>query len=380
MYEEDRVRALELYEDIFDETDNETAVLQLLVSPTRQAVNLARAYDAKERRLQNDEEDAPAYLQVIEQIRRQAQALAPAAVRPEIPQPLPEEQKPAEEVSLDGFAFEPAEEKTDTAAPAPVPQEISAFPDEDRTTQIAPLTTLPEMAQENDKSAPQQNVDEFADAVEAFLADFNISDETIRTGSTAQGAAGTGTANTDGWAVPSARTSDEKDADWKLQAEEPAVTAAQQNQPEGQNAAALAPREPARKQSAVIPEQRTAAPEYHEHKKKVKKPVIALLILFVLLAVPIGLVLASGILGLALLSLSMGVTALTAGGYGLLSAFTAFPVFADVLLVFGLSLAAAGIGLLLFWIFIWLLFGGIPGLVRWICALARKLCYKEVAA
>ena len=38
------------------------------------------------------------------------------------------------------------------------------------------------------------------------------------------------------------------------------------------------------------------------------------------------------------------------------------------------------IGLLLFWVFIWLLFWGIPALVRGICALARKLCYKEVAA
>ena len=49
MYEEDRVRALEEYEDIFEQAGNENAVLQMLVSPTRQAVNLARAYDAKDR-------------------------------------------------------------------------------------------------------------------------------------------------------------------------------------------------------------------------------------------------------------------------------------------------------------------------------------------
>ena len=64
MYEEDRIRALELYSDIFDEVGNETAVLQLLVSPTRQAVNLARAYDARARSAQEDG-DTPAYLQVI---------------------------------------------------------------------------------------------------------------------------------------------------------------------------------------------------------------------------------------------------------------------------------------------------------------------------
>ena len=62
MYEEDRIRVLELYNDIFDETGNETAVLQLLVSPTRQAVNLARAYDAKERSAQADG-GTPSYMQ-----------------------------------------------------------------------------------------------------------------------------------------------------------------------------------------------------------------------------------------------------------------------------------------------------------------------------
>lgn len=379
MYEEDRVRALELYEDIFDETDNETAVLQLLVSPTRQAVNLARAYDAKERRLQNDEEDAPAYLQVIEQIRRQAQALAPAAVRPEIPQPSPAEQKPADEVKLDDFAFEPTEQKTDTSAPAPVPQEISTYPDEDRENRDAPLTAPPALVQEENKPAPRQNVDEFADAVEAFLADFNISDDAIRNGSPARSESGNGKAGTAGWDVPPARTPDEEPADWNLRAAESATAAPQPNVPAAPPVAETAPREPARRRTAAVPELQTQ-PEYEPPKKTVKKPVIALLILFVLLAVPIGLVCAAGILGLALLSLSMGVTALTAGGYGLLSAFTAFPVFADILLVFGLSLAAAAIGLLLFWAFIWLLFWGIPALVRGICALARKLCYKEVAA
>ena len=66
MYEEDRNRALEMYNEIFDEVNNETAVLQLLVSPTRQAVNLARAYDARERKYQSDDGEEPAYQLVIE--------------------------------------------------------------------------------------------------------------------------------------------------------------------------------------------------------------------------------------------------------------------------------------------------------------------------
>ncbi|MBQ9662846.1 MAG: hypothetical protein IJV40_06815 [Oscillospiraceae bacterium] len=52
MYEEDRLYALEMYERMFDiAEDDEQELIQHLVSPTRQAVMIARAYDAKERKL-----------------------------------------------------------------------------------------------------------------------------------------------------------------------------------------------------------------------------------------------------------------------------------------------------------------------------------------
>ena len=52
MYEEDRQTALAMYSRMFDQAEDEQALLSLLVSPTRQAVVVARAYNAKERRLQ----------------------------------------------------------------------------------------------------------------------------------------------------------------------------------------------------------------------------------------------------------------------------------------------------------------------------------------
>ena len=83
MYEEDRDRALAMYSSLFDETDDETGLLQLMVSPTRQAVNLARAYDARERKLQTmtqsrsegQAEEEPAFVRVIEQLRAQTAEL-----------------------------------------------------------------------------------------------------------------------------------------------------------------------------------------------------------------------------------------------------------------------------------------------------------------
>ena len=51
MYEEDRLRALNMYERMFDITEDEQGLIQHLMSPTRQAVIIARAYDDKERKL-----------------------------------------------------------------------------------------------------------------------------------------------------------------------------------------------------------------------------------------------------------------------------------------------------------------------------------------
>lgn len=51
MYEEDRQLALRIYERMFDSVEDEYALIHGLVSPTRQAVIIARAYDAKERKL-----------------------------------------------------------------------------------------------------------------------------------------------------------------------------------------------------------------------------------------------------------------------------------------------------------------------------------------
>ena len=83
MYEEDRQTALAMYNQLFDEVDDEQGLLLLLVSPTRQAVVIARSYNAKERKLQvhaqsreecetADDGEAPEFIGVIEGIREEA--------------------------------------------------------------------------------------------------------------------------------------------------------------------------------------------------------------------------------------------------------------------------------------------------------------------
>jgi hypothetical protein len=354
MYEEDRIQALDLYNEIFDDVGNETAVLQLLVSPTRQAVNLARAYDAKERKLQESGEDVPAHLLVIEELRRQAGALAPAAPQKASADQISLFEEPdAAENLFDSFDFDSVPEGAENNLPEPMPREIGLYPDEDRSAEPAPPSPPPAMAARVPaEESGAQEVDVFSEAMAAFFSDLDKQED-----STAE-------------AIPPAS------------AQEPESAAGAYPPVSGPHPAEEADPVPSvrEKQAYSMPEQvvtkAAAAPNLPD--VIIKKPIVPLLILYILLAIPVTLLLIGLLLVPAVFFLGLSALAFCGGFSGLIAAFTAFSVFADILLVFGLSLALAAFGLLFFWIFIWLLIGVIPGLVRSVCALARKLCYKEV--
>lgn len=380
MYEEDRNRALAMYDEIFDEVDNETAVLQLLVSPTRQAVNLARAYDARERKYQDDAGEEPAYQLVIEDIRRQAGALVPEEPKFGDGQLSLFGDDAAADNVFDGLGLDILPEThEDSAVPAePAHHEISLFPDEDREGEAAPLAPPPAVpVVETEKKTPEQDVDDFSDTVEAFLADFTLGDELTERKAPAE----------------------TKEPVFTFQDEDPV----QQEPP-----VYIPERESAGQKSSAhkdVPVHHQPVSQLHPQQEKPAAPVrqetrsqtpaiqdlpdmtgtaerranVPLLILFIILAIPVGLLCLGVILAAALVSLGLAALAVCVGISGLVAAF-GFSVFADILLVFGLSLALAAIGLLLLWIFIWLLAGVIPGLIRGIIGLGRKLCYKEVSA
>lgn len=114
MYEEDRISALNMYEDIFETCQDEQQLIHHLVSPTRQAVILARAYDSKERMLhvdtrskssdlyEEEEDQIPRFVLAIERIRDEVRHLLDE--KPALP--VPDEQMSlfapdAEETSSD---------------------------------------------------------------------------------------------------------------------------------------------------------------------------------------------------------------------------------------------------------------------------------------
>ena len=411
MYEEDRLRALDLYKGIFDEVENDTEVLQLLVSPTRQAVNLARSYNAKERKLQVHtqsragehiaDEDEPAFIKVIEEIRTQAEALGIAVPKTNDDQISLFEEPDVAETVFDDLDLDSVPETGDEELlpPEEIPGAISLFPDEDRadaapapTPAPLPVEPLPAdsaaetpadnyaetPAEAPAEEAPAAEAEEVSDAVDAFLADFSIKNDEL--------------APEEGEPKPPVPAVEDFPADEEIAARE---AAAPQPQPAAfvldtapvaaaapaafqftpaEKAASAEPHAP----SAPVPAAPVSAPA-EEAAPVQKKANVPLLILFILLAIPVCLLLIGLLLALAAACVCLAAGLLFTGFNGLTAAFTSFSVFADILLVFGAALVLSAVGLLFFWLFLRLLFSGIPGVVRGALALGRKWCYKEVA-
>lgn len=336
MYEEDRQTALAMYNQLFDEVDDEQGLLQLLVSPTRQAVVIARSYNAKERKLQvhaqsREESEtasdgaAPEFMGVIESIREEA---------------LSRQAPKTAEVSADQFSmFE-----DDFFAPTP---ETPAAPAEAEPEAPAEEAAAP--VAEAEAEAPAETAepatDEPVDEVDAFIADF---------------------------AIPADRQEFAPDAGEQTAPAEPA-------QPEE----AEAPAESDEDDSAPVVIEEEDDDEYYddEEYEPVRKPRVFLLILYILLAVPVGLL---GILLLivpTLLFLVLSGLIITGGVMAVTSAFgSGIAVFADIMVIIGMAFILLALGLLALWIAVWLVGGAMVGLVRGLIHLGGKWCYKEVEA
>lgn len=339
-----------MYNQLFDEVDDEQGLLQLLVSPTRQAVVIARSYNAKERKLQvhaqsREESEtasdgaAPEFMGVIESIREEA---------------LSRQAPKTAEVSADQFSmFE-----DDFFAPTP---ETPAAPAEAEPEAPAEEAAAP--VAEAEAEAPAETAepatDEPVDEVDAFIADFSI---------------------------PADQQEFAPDAGEQTAPAEPAEPA----QPEE----AEAPAESDEDDSAPIVIEEEDVGEYDdeyddeydeyyddEEYEPVRKPRVFLLILYILLAVPVGLL---GILLLivpTLLFLVLAGLIITGGVMAVTSAFSSgIAVFADIMVIIGMAFILLALGLLALWIAVWLVGGAMVGLVRGLIHLGGKWCYKEVEA
>ena len=307
MYEEDRQRAMSLYSRMFEEAGDEHALIQALISPTRQAVVVARAYNSNLGRLSlsastkaapedRDQNGVPDYVQAIEGVREQAWADMGIPAEAEETEEAPAEAEAAEEAPAEDEEAEeaPAEAEETEEAPAEA-EETEEAPAEAEETEEAPAEAEPE------KNKPE--------GIEFF------------------------TLPEEGKETPESDTLLDENAF---------------------NVNSEALRKPRRK----------------------AKPFA--LILYILLAIPLTICAIAVLLVPALLFLALSVAAIICGVVLVSTAFKGFAVFADIMVVLGLSMVLFALGLLFLWTAIWFVGGAIVGVVHGVAALCEKWCYKEV--
>ena len=369
MYEEDRQTALAMYNRMFDEAEDEQALIQYLVSPTRQAVVLARAYNAKERKLQVHSQSRDEYEQVSDEI--PDFVLAINKLQEEVSAlKITTQQVSEDQISL----FDDSNAGTVPAPAAQVYTEPAAdekkAETQDETEEAAVQKETPplfadEPAEETEQDEMSNSVNRLADAVDAFLADFTISNDEL---------------------IPKDKpVGEEKDAEPEktkpAAAEETVEVSAGEaviEQPEATETRKHVQTEPEETEAEAV-KNAEEAEDYTEDAGTVRKPIVPLLILYIIIAIPLGLIGILLLLLLAFMSLSLAVTAGFFGIYGFAATFTGFAVLADILVVAGASLILLSLALLFLWLFVWFIGGGIVGLIRGLCALGGSWCYKEVA-
>ena len=354
MYEEDRQRALAMYNAMFDRVEDEQALIQKLLSPTRQAVLIARAYDAKERKLQvnaqpregaqPDNGDVPQFVLVIDRIA----------------QDLPGGYTPAPRAVLeDQFSlFEEEAVSAEPDAPAEAAPE-ETVPEEE----AAPMEELPVFEEEH---SPLDDVEGF---IPIDIPDISIPDMYVPLPVQEPAVAEEEPAPAEEPAQEEPAPVEELPAPEELPAvqEEPI---AEEEQGQQQMMAEFS----AEPEEAVYEAPIAAAPA------TVRKARVGLLILYILFAVPLGLIGMVLLLALTFLVLGAAVITAAAGIMLITASFGGFTVFADILVVAGVAIIVLALGLLLLWLFVWLIGGAMVGLIRGLIGLGGKWCYKEVAA
>lgn len=355
MYDEDRQDALAMYARMFDAAPDEQALIQFLVSPTRQAVVIARAYNARERKLQvnttardgryDEEEGTPDYVRAISAL--EDEALSRKIIMPEVPEDQftlfadgihPVELGADEE---DGTADEaPVPAVDETAAPAPAPEDAEEKAEEPEATETVTV------------EAESVELEGEVDDVDAFLSDFSIAGDEL---SEADSAADEQPAEQTPVRVMPDASGKEPEFVFDAVDDLPRQTPPR-------------PKKPAASSSAP-------AVELTE-----RRAIVPLLILYIIIAVPVVALCVLILLVPTLFFLAMSVGAVVLGCMALSSAFGAFTIFADVMVVLGAALVVLALGLLFLWIFVWFVGGAIAGLINEIIKLGGKWCFKEVSA
>ena len=371
MFKEDRSEIIQQYNEMLDNAEDEQAMLESFGSPTRLAVAISRSYQRDERKLSvhadsKDGEDGEA-VKVKPVIPTQGKKSSAPIIKPNEPEPdayidIIEEIR-REKAAEEGIEYKPIffkEEPESEPAPEAEVEPEAEVPDEDAAEAVDEAGEAPaeEAAAADEEKAEGES--------EAAQTEAKADDEAADAGTTEA-------AESEAEAAPQAEEADEaeeaKADDGEAEAEAPAEATAEET--DGEETAEPVD-ETAHVLATVFNEKPEAEPE------KVRKTNVFALILYIIVSTPVELVLLLVMLGLELGVLGCGLLGLRVG-FGLLGfTFSGMSVFADVLLCFGVNIAVLALGVFVTWLAVWLIIVSVPGLIRGIKNLGIKLCVKEV--
>lgn len=431
MYEEDRQRALSMYERMFDITEDEQGLIQHLMSPTRQAVIIARAYDAKERKLsvssqlrgdtdETEESELPKFVLAINKI---FDDLFPDSAEDALEEDqvsffdlglaqkedftAPKPAVPAGAVLLsDTQKFRLDPQNAEAGEPAEADTEVSDEPaDADLFPADEPTPVEPDSADEtHDFLAGGASIDEL---ITAWKKDLEA-DMSAETDAPADDAA----ADVPVAAEELPAQEAEEDVNSEELPDSPEEEAPAPEEAPGEEAAAEAaddsadadgegsdhsdypvvfsssPETEAAEEADITGEADAAeetppdseAPVPAGSRKTaaaVQEASVPKTVLFLLIAIPVALALLALLLIPTLLFVGVSAGLIILGATLAVSAFSGFSVLADLLLLIGAALVTLALGLLFLWLTVWTIGGGMGGVIRTIGDLHRKLCMKK---
>lgn len=362
MFKEDRSEIIQQYNEMLDNAEDEQAMLESFGSPTRLAVAISRSYQRDERKLSvhADSKDGGSgeNVKVKPVIPTQGKKSSAPIVKPNEPAAdayvdIIEEIR-REKAAEEGIEYKPIFFKEDPKPEPAAEPEVEESAEEAAEETAQPVDEASENAAEEAGTADEENADEAqAEEVEAQPEGEPDAAEAAETAEQTAGEAEDAPQAQEAAADEGGEAEAEADAEAEPEAAEPAD-------------------ETAHVLATVFNETPETAPE------KVRKTNVFALILYIIVSIPVGLVLLLVMLGLELGVLGCGLLGLRVG-FSLLSfTFSGMSVLADVLICFGVNIAVLALGVLVTWFAVWLIIVSVPGLIRGIKNLGRKLCVKEV--
>lgn len=369
MFKEDKEDILAHYNKMLDEAEDEQALLESFGSPTRLAVTISRSYKRTERKL---------------------------AVEADSKADKPDEGETSvapEHIFVKPVKKETAAEKTHAAAApglsyADIIEEIRREKAEEEGVEYTPMffnepEKTPEEPEAEEKIEEAEKVPEDAPEEEAEEADIEI--EIVEThaeeAEPEEAEPEEEAPEADGEAEEAAaeETAEEAEDTAEEKAEEPEAE-------EPQDAEETVKAEDTEESESAQERAELDAVTVFDQLDKMQPPVetvqyktnVGLLILYLIFAIPIGLVLFFAAVIAALSLLAAGAVLIGLGIKTVGFAFSTFAIFADSILCAGAALVALAVALMLIWLAILILLRGLSGLIAGIKALGVRICVREV--